>query len=223
MRQIAIGLNAEGVTDYRFLKDIIYRTFSHIIANECEIDIEILDIFNVTVPKTTFEETALSAILKGSSEYGVSIMCIHADADNNSIDDIFENKFSPLWESLKPYPEDACCKIIVPIIPITMTEAWMMADKEQLKRAINAKNMDDATLGLDKKPESYRDPKDVINKAIAIAANQNQRKRIRSISIGPLYEEMGGIIALEALEKLPSYLSFTDSVRGALRSLNYLH
>lgn len=123
MIQIAIGLNAEGVTDYRFLKDIIYRTFSHIIANECEVDIEILDIFSIIVPKTTFEETALSAILKGTSEYGVSIMCIHADADNNTIDDIHKNKFTPLWESLKSHSDNICCKIIVPIIPIKMTES----------------------------------------------------------------------------------------------------
>lgn len=223
MIQIAIGLNAEGVTDYRFLKDIIYRTFSHIIANECEVDIEILDIFSIIVPKTTFEETALSAVLKGTSEYGVSIMCIHADADNNSIEAIHKNKFTPLWDSLKQHSDNLCCKIIVPIIPIKMTESWMMADKELLKRAINAKNIDDEVLGLEKKPEAYRDPKDIINKAIAIAANQSQRKRIRNLSIGPLYEEMGGIITIEALEKLPSYVSFANSVRQALRSLNYLH
>ncbi len=223
MKQIAIGLNAEGVTDYRFLKDIIYRTFSHIIANECEIDIEILDVFNIIVPKTTFEETALSAILKGTSEYSISIMCIHADADNNTTDDILRSKFAPLWESLKAHTDNTCCKIIVPLIPIKMTEAWMMADKELLKRAINAKSLDDETLGLNKKPESYRDPKDVINKAIAIAANQNQRKRIRNLSIGPLYEEMGGVIPLEALEKIPSYVSFANSVREALTNLNYLH
>lgn len=222
MIQIAIGLNAEGVTDYRFLKDIIYRTFSHIIANECETDIEILDIFDIVVPKTSFKDTALAATLKGTSEYGISIMCIHADADNNSIDDILENKFSPLWESIKSHPDHSCCKIIVPIIPIKMTESWMMADKELLKKSINAKNIKDEELGLDKKPEAYRDPKDAINKAISIAANQNQRKRIRNLNIGSLYEEMGGLIALEALEALPSYMSFTNSIRGALKELNYL-
>lgn len=225
MIQIAIGLNAEGVTDYRFLKDIIYRTFSRIIACECDIDIEILDIFDITVPKnkTTFKEAALNATLKGTSEYGVSVMCIHADADNHPIDYILENKFSPLWEAIKLHPVQNCCKIIVPVIPIKMTEAWMMADKDLLKKAINAKDMKDEELGLNKKPETYRDPKEAINKAISIAANQNQRKRIRNLSIGPLYEEMGGLIAIEALEELPSYLAFANAVREALRKLNYLH
>lgn len=223
MRQIAIGLNAEGVTDYRFLKDIIYRTFTHIIAHECEIDIEILDVFCIEVPKTTFHDTALTATMKGATEYGVSIMCIHADADNNSLNAIIDYKFSPLWESLKSQSDSKYCKIIVPIVPITMTEAWMMADKELLKKSINANHLKDEDLGLDKRPETYRDPKDAINKAIALAANQNQRKRIRNLNIGPLYEEMGGLLSLEALEKLPSYMAFANSVRKALKDLNYLH
>lgn len=223
MRQIAIGLNAEGVTDYRFLKDIIYRTFTRIIAHECDIDIEILDVFCIKVPKTTFQDTVISATMKGTTEYGVSIMCIHADADNNSLEAIIDYKFTPLWESLKLLSDSNYCKIIVPVVPITMTEAWMMADKELLKKSINASHLKDEDLGLDKKPETYRDPKDAINKAIAMAANQNQRKRIRSINIGSLYEEMGGLLPLDALEKLPSYVAFTNSVRKALKDLNYLH
>lgn len=222
MIQLAIGLNAEGVTDYRFVKDIIYRTFEHIIAYECETDIEILDVFNISVNKTTFVETALLASTKGMQERSISVLCIHADADADSIDTVMKNKFLPLFERLIAKSDKECCKIIIPVIPVKMIESWMMADKDLLKRNIDARQMSDGELGLDKKPEAYNDPKEAINKAITVAS-QNQRKRMRKLNIGSLYEEMGVQISLEALKQLPSYLTFMDNVRKALRDLHYMH
>lgn len=222
MIQLAIGLNAEGVTDYRFVKDIIYRTFEHIIAYECERDIEILDVFNISVDKTTFVETALLASTKGMNELGISVLCVHADADADSMDAVMKNKFIPLFERLNEMSDEECCKIIIPVIPVKMIESWMMADKELLKRNIDARQISDGELGLDKKPETYNDPKEVINKAIVIAS-QNQRKRMRKLNIASLYEEMGVQMSLEALKQLPSYLAFMDNVRQALRNLNYMH
>lgn len=222
MIQLAIGLNAEGVTDYRFVKDIIYRTFEHIIAYECERDIEILDVFNISVDKTTFVETALLASTKGMKELGISVLCVHADADADSMDAVMKNKFIPLFERLNEMSDEECCKIIIPVIPVKMIESWMMADKELLKRNIDARQISDGELGLDKKPETYNDPKEVINKAIVIAS-QNQRKRMRKLNIASLYEEMGVQMSLEALKQLPSYLAFMDNVRQALRNLNYMH
>lgn len=222
MIQLAIGLNAEGVTDYRFVKDIIYRTFEHIIAYECERDIEILDVFNISVDKTTFVETALLASTKGMNELGISVLCVHADADADSMDAVMRNKFIPLFERLNEMSDEECCKIIIPVIPVKMIESWMMADKELLKRNIDARQISDGELGLDKKPETYNDPKEVINKAIVIAS-QNQRKRMRKLNIASLYEEMGVQMSLEALKQLPSYLAFMDNVRQALRNLNYMH
>lgn len=87
---------------------------------------------------------------------------------------------------------------------------------------IDARQMSDGELGLDKKPEAYNDPKEAINKAITVAS-QNQRKRMRKLNIGSLYEEMGVQISLEALKQLPSYLTFMDNVRKALRDLHYMH
>lgn len=222
MIQLAIGLNAEGVTDYRFVKDIIYRTFEHIIAYECERDIEILDVFNISVDKTTFVETALLASTKGMNELGISVLCVHADADADSMDAVMKNKFIPLFERLNEMSDEECCKIIIPVIPVKMIESWMMADKELLKRNIDARQISDGELGLDKKPETYNDPKEAINKAIVIAS-QNQRKRMRKLNIASLYEEMGVQMSLEALKQLPSYLAFMDNVRQALRNLNYMH
>ena len=79
-----------------------------------------------------------------------------------NIDDIFRchNKAMLMLENaaLKSMPEEEYCKHIIPTIPIQMIESWMLADKELLKRLINAKDMSDADLGLDRAPESYADP-----------------------------------------------------------------
>jgi hypothetical protein len=222
--QLIIGLNAEGSTDYRFLKEIIFRAFDDIISRECAINIDIWsDILIIDVPKTTFIETALSAALDAGQEYGASILCIHADADKRSTQEFaLNNKINPFLDELEKQ-SDAYCKVIIPVIPITMTEAWMMADNKLLKTQIKVLSIPDAKLNLDKKPENHRDPKAIIQNAIDVS-NQNRRKRIASVTtIDSLYEDLGNMVPLDALRQLPSYLAFEDSVRAALRQLNYLH
>jgi hypothetical protein len=219
MRQIYIGYICEGSTDKRFLLEIINSTFSEI-ALECRGEVSIEDVVPLKINKTSFVDTMKKASKK-TLEEGLSILCIHADADKKTIIDVYNNKFTPLYSALESL-DDNYCKIIVPIIPITESESWMLADKELLKQRINASDKRDDELGIEKHPESYADPKSVIENAIRIAQQNKTKRRRRELSIADLYAELGQAIKLDKLKAIPSYCEFTKSVKTAFIKLGYM-
>lgn len=219
--QLFIGFTVEGTTDTRFLKEIIQTVFEET-AFECSTDVEIEDVRIVDVPKTTFVETMLNASLKAASAYGISVLCIHADSDARSIEDVTIYKFNPFVDALSKVDNHNYCKSIVPIIPIQMTEAWMLADKELLKEKIGAKNKQNIDLGIEKSPESYADPKETIKNAIRIAQAEKVKRKRNELTINDLYEELGQSISLHDLREIPSFCVFEENVKSAFRSLGYI-
>ncbi len=219
MRQLIIGMIAEGKTDVRFWESVIKRTFESV-AFECTGDIEILDIQKIQVAKSTFKEEAMEAAIKGWENYGISTLCVHADADNASDDFIFQHKINPAFEAVEN-SEQEICKVLVPLVPVQMTEAWILADTALFKEEIGTEKSDNE-LGIHHSPEHIKDPKQAIKDAIRIALEHFPQRR-RRLNIAELYLPIGQKINLEQLEKIPSYFKFKESVREALRKLNLLH
>lgn len=219
--QLYIGITVEGTTDARFLKEIIENVFIDA-ALKCNTDVIIEDVRIVDVPKSTFVETMLEASRKAMSDYGISVLCIHADSDARSLHDVEAYKIAPLLIALAEKEPLNYCKIIVPVIPIRMTEAWMLANKELLKEKIGAKNMNEIDLGIHRRPESYADPKETIKEAIRIAQTQKVKRRRNKLTINDLYGEMGQVISLHDLRLIPSFCSFEENVKKAFEELNYL-
>ena len=103
-----------------------------------------------------------------------------------------------------------------------MTEAWMLADTELLKKQIGTdKSAHD--LGLQRAPESVANPKDVIREAIRIARADMTKRRRRDLSISELYLPIGQEIDIEIICKLSSYQKFTENMKEAFRILNLYH
>jgi len=97
----------------------------------------------------------------------------------------------------------------------------MLCDKNLLKAEIGT-NQSNIELGLHKNPETYPDSKEIIEHAIRIARQGITRRRRRRLTISELYLPIGQKTALQALERLPSYLKFKEEIRQAFRKLNYL-
>ena len=125
-------------------------------------------------------------------------------------------------KSLKDMSDEEYCKNIIPIIPIQMIESWMMADKELLKRQINASYLSDNDLELHRNPEMYADPKQAIENAILIAQRNSAQRRRNAITIADLYEELGNMIELDSLRLLPSFQDFEEKARVLFRKMGYL-
>ena len=221
MRQLFIGLVAEGTTDVRFLKNVIYKSVQEL-SWQCDTMVEVFDIREISAVGDTFVEKMLDAARIAQQDFSISALCIHADSDSRTVDEVMENKFAPFFEALKDKDEQDVCKCIIPTIPIQMIESWMLADKALLKRLIDAEQFSDSDLGFDRAPESYADPKEAINNAIRIAMEGKPKKRRDQIKISDLYEVLGNELRLEQLRNIPSFCSFEANVLKAFRELNLL-
>lgn len=212
-RIITIGLLTEGTTDQRFLKNIIERTFESF-----ELEITIIDIVPLTKSKGSFTNNVLKAS-KEAFNSGVNVLCIQSDADNESNKKTYQKSINPAKNALDKANDQTHCKILVPIVPIRMIEAWMLADKALFKKEIGTDKSDN-DLKINRKPETIADPKQVIEDAIRIA--QNVSKRRQSLSISELYEPLGQAIPLKELDKLSSYQDFKNNIKFAFKILKLL-
>lgn len=218
-KQLIVGFCAEGSTDERFLTSVIQRTFEEV-ALDCTGQIDILPVQFLEKETGSFNELVQKYATK-ALESGVMVLCIHTDADAPTDDNCFSQKINPAFEHITNLVDENICKNLVAVVPIQMTESWMLAEKELLKKEIGT-NKSDNELGIHRAPESITNPKHVIETAISIMEQDLTKKRRRLLKIGQLYLPIGQKIQLQNLESLTSYNKFKSSVKDAFRKLNYL-
>lgn len=218
-KQLIIGLVGEGPTDYRFLTGVIKRVFEQF-AYECKGDIEILDIQEIKIEKQPFISFVEAAAKVAHEEYGVSILCVHTDADAKSDKKAFEERITPAFQAIEKSDKELC-KNLIPIVPITMTESWMLADKQLFCEEIGTKQSY-SDLDINGNVETINDPKEIIKQAINIVYSK-YRKRRRKLNIGELYLPIGRKASIEELMKLKSFQRFVHAVEQMLVKLNFLY
>lgn len=218
-KQIIIGFTTEGKTDIRFLESIIQRSFENV-AFECSGQVEVLPVQYIEKQNGDFIEVVKYCARQAES-FGVMVLCIHADADHASDTRAFNYKIIPAFTAVNQVETEHVCKNLVAIVPVQMTEAWMLSDKNLLKSEIGT-NKSDVKLGIHRAPEVYSDPKQTIKVAIKLARQDLPRRRRRELTIGELYLPIGQKIDLNKLENLTSYQKFKEAVRSVFKKLNYL-
>lgn len=215
---LTIGLVSEGTTDQRFLPNIIKRTFEEL-SFECKGEIEVYDVEIIEKKGTSFIDNVLNA----SKDYSwLNILCIHTDSDDISDKDVLNNKISPTIEKVKTLDENNNCKNIVFVVPIQMTESWMLADPELLVEEIGTKKtVQDLNLPTSL-IENISDPKQKIMDCITKALAEQTSRRKNSIKISDLYSPISQKISLNTLKNLSSYNKFRDNCIESLKILSYL-
>ena len=220
MKQIFIGLITEGTTDSRFLESITKRTFEEI-GFDCNGDIEIfVKLLDINKSRLGFVDFVRHSSKKGLEEFGISVLCVHTDADDIDDTNAYNYKIVPAKELLNSLANDEYCKLLTPLIPVQMMEAWMLSDKELSKKEIGTTKSDN-DLGINRSPEQVRDPKSLIENAIRIS-REHLPKRRRGLNIGELYQPLGQKISMNELDKLDSFRKFKEEIRRAYRELNYM-
>jgi hypothetical protein len=219
---LVIAFYAEGTTDIRFLSKIILRTTEQIILNRSQSIISVLEPFPIEVEKmgNRVQEIRQAA----AKAYGYNILIIHADADYEIDEKAFKERINPGFESVQlDKTEEEFCKDLLAIVPVQMTEAWMLADKEALKEELGTQK-NNRELGLSfplKQVEKIANPKSKIQEIIRIAFKDLPIHK-RRIQISSLYSPLGQQVSLDILEKLPSYLKFKTNLTNILIKLNYI-
>lgn len=218
-KQIFVGLTTEGTTDIRFLESVVRRTFEDV-AFECTQDVEVY-LYVIPSLKTgkPFPQYVKETYSKALDMYGVMCLAVHTDADRESYEERMADKIEPARKELMTLNDDESSKLLTPIIPVRMMEAWMLADKNLLKAEIGT-DLSDVVLGIERNPEVIPDPKKTIEDAIRIATEELPRRRNRP-TISELYEVIGNAISTEALMTLSSYRKFKEEVRDTFGKLGY--
>ena len=129
---ILAGLFTEGSTDVRFLSSVVERTLAEV-AFDCTGDIETkVEIININKSGKDFNQQVLEASKVAFDKFGILLLFVHTDSDAVNDDLIFQSKIIPA-QTLLRNQDDSYCKDIIAIVPIQMTESWMLADKKLLK------------------------------------------------------------------------------------------
>ncbi len=216
---VTVGYITEGSTDRRFLETIIKNTVEDIAFN-CEGQIDVYDPIFLNVPKSANFIDKVTYAAQAAFENGIFILCIHVDADDTDDINVRKYKITPAINAINETPEGKC-GIIAPIVPITMSESWMLADKDLFKNEINT-SLSEEELEINRHPESIADPKMVIENALRIAQEHLPKRRLQ-LTIGELYQPIGQKIKIEKLENLESFKKFKSAIESAFRELNYTH
>jgi hypothetical protein len=218
--QLFIGIYTEGTTDDRFIESIIHRSFIELAVEECKPDLDI-EVMTVKINRVgrSLTEQILEASRSGIQNYGISVLCVHKDADYKNDQRAVESINTALKELEKQ--DENYCKIITPVVPVQMIEAWMLSDKLLLKQEIGTTKTDNE-LGIYRDPETISDPKQAISEAIRVARAELTKRKRKNLEISDLYQPIGQKIELKKLKRLPSYNKFYDSIREAYKTLNFI-
>ncbi len=218
IKQLIIGFCTEGSTDKRFLESVIQRTFERI-AFESSGQIDILPIIHLEKKKGSFVDV-VKQYAEESFSLGIMLLCVHTYADHASDENAFEYKIKPAFQKIYEQESNTICSDLVAVIPVQMTEAWMLADTDLLKSEIGMTKTN-AELDIIKKPESLSNPKKTIQNSILEGRKNQTKRRRKPLLISELYQPIGQKIDLVKLEKLSSYLKFRNAAKEALRKLDY--
>lgn len=221
MNLLVMGLYVEGPTDDRFLPVIIQRTAAQILLQYDRFEIEVLE--PIVLKKHPDISSRDESILQAARDAnGFHTLIVHSDADGPTQDEAFRYRFEPGNRLVQACTENVC-KDILPIIPVRMMEAWMLADIDQLREALGTK-MSQQELGLHarvNKVESHHNPKAVIESIIR--RTYPDKPQYWSRIKGQLYADLAPMIRLSRLNNVPAYQQFVRDLTSTLKAINIIY
>jgi hypothetical protein len=223
MMRLALALYAEGNTDNHFLPLIIRRTSRKILAEheQSHMNVAPIEPIKLTEKKHTRDENILQAA-RQAVRYQALI--VHSDADYPSPERALKERILPGFHLVQQHTKGSVCEKLLPIIPVQMTEAWMLAADHDLLREVIGTSIRAQDLGLVNRVrlvESDPDPKQTLKQIIHRAYTERSRRH-REVDLSSLYAPLGRRISLDRLSNVPSYKRFVDDLTATLRTLNLI-
>lgn len=225
MMTLVMALYAEGRSDERFLPTVIQRTTQNLLDQKGSDNIYALEPFVLDDSTLKQRPTQSERILEAArTTNGYHMLIIHADADAPTAERALRERVQPGVEQVQQAFEaqEAVCANIVPIIPVRMTEAWMLADPQALQAVIDT-NTDIADFQLPERVhqvESLTHPKQTLQQVVhRVMAG---RRRRRKFEMATVYEPLARHIRLERLQGIPAYQQFVQHLQYTLIALHML-
>lgn len=202
--KIKFLLIGEGTSDLR-LVDHIETIFIEEGFDEASGEAPDLSLFNPPVGRDI--SSKLNCLVKNFPEFDV--IFIHRDADGGTLDariQEIEHAISDLIPAEK----------IIPVIPVTMLETWLLADVESIKTIAGNRNFRGpiSNLPSPNKLESVRDTKDLLLEILCLISEtqgsrlQKFKKRFPEMRARPTYE----LNTNGKINDIPSYRIFRQKI-----------
>jgi hypothetical protein len=209
MSQLYVSFYGEGPTEYMFLAPLVERLLRNLLPY---VDIVLISRNDLDVSGLSQVEKIILLAQKTSG-----LVIFHLDADSPNTRKAYEERFKPGIERLLKI--STLNQDFVPIIPVRMTEAWMMVDYQAFREAIDT-DVSAHELGFLDKPhqvESIPDAKAAFYLAVSKARPGQRHKRKPQDIYGVLASE----INLDLLRLVPAYAEFLERLIEMLRHLHY--
>lgn len=220
MSVLVLALYAEGSTDDRFLPPIIQRTAERIITQYGQDFVDVSE--PIIVPKQQDRRREDGILSAARHVYDYHALIVHSDADDRTPDRALSQRIQPGFD-LVSRTNGKVCKHLIPVIPVRMIEAWMLADHIALREVIGT-DLSPQNLGLPSRPaEVERDanPKRTLNEVIQrVISNRPHRRRLLDFSTRQEY--LARKINLDTLYLVPSYKDFFMNFKKTLAELNFI-
>lgn len=216
-RYVALGLFAEGPSDFRFLLSVLAREAFDLVGRRGTQAVVIGEPV-VQLDGRSAEERARTAC---DNERFVDVFVVHGDASRSARD----AGTALVLEELRRV-SDALCGLrrerFVGLLPAREMEAWALCDEDAIAQACGFERWPaDRPLpwaGTD--IERIDGPKRMLD--AAVAELRSRRTRSRATTAAAYLDAIGQRARLERLRRLASYRQFASDLEAAFRSLGVL-
>lgn len=213
------ALYCEGSTDALFLAPLL-RRLREDAAAQVRARVEVPDTLVLedaprdrVLPRDERIERAARA---AQGAWGV--LFIHADADGREPEAALRERVQPAVARLAGLL--GARQQAVAVVPVRMTEAWLLADADALRKATGSL-LDDTALGLDEAlrrgPERVREPKVVLDAALVRAG-----PRLRPAQRAGCIARMGEEVSLPRLRHLAAFQRLETDLHAAMSHMGML-
>jgi hypothetical protein len=149
----------------------------------------------------------LERLQRAVAAYPCDLLFVHRDAENHPPEDR-ESEIADASSSLSV--------TVVPVVPVRMTEAWLLGDESAIRRAAGLPSgRDSIDLPALATVEGLPDPKRVLNRELVAASGAQGRRRRRFNEREAVYR-VAERMEIASLRVLGSFSRLEQHVRSAL-------
>jgi len=161
MRYLTSALLCEGATDERFLPPLLTRTLEDLCRANFDQEVEVARVQPLRKKGGPRPIPEMISLVEENSGY-FSIVYFHHDqgAHRQQVERDWLDPLRAAWGSRR--------ELMIEVVPVRETEAWLLADGEAIRSALGVAWTDDG-MGLPSAPklvEHIADPKDVLNRVV---------------------------------------------------------
>jgi hypothetical protein len=210
--KISYTLVTDGSRDLSLLQHIVRWVIRRVGGRGLQLHQQLADFRELRSPPETLPERLRAAVRR----FPCNILFVHRDAERESR----ESRSSEIDEAVRNSGIDEAS---VPIVPVRMTEAWLLISKSAIRRASNNPNSDCALdMPRLRDLEALPDPKEVLHRLPTVASEKKGRrlKEFRRDINWHVHRVAEYIDDYSQLECLPAFQAFEKLTKAAVQRVS---